>query len=274
MKKYKQNKLDRFKIISSKNLNNLKKFNRWSFNKLDIKVLNLSLPKSGTNMIEQILSAIPGLRMQFGKSLTYKGDKYINSYISRLKSLKNGTYLSAHLPFKTEIYDVINHHGIKCIVTIRDPRAVFCSLYNYLDSMDHTHPASKYMRTLNSKNEKINFLVNGYQGIAQPFDKILEEYMGWLNQASVKVIRFEDIVGPIGGGSLLERSKQLEDLFCFLDINNLNSKNFNALIDPTKSSTFRAPSIDSWKSFFSDEQMLFFNKRMKGLINEFGYQKI
>lgn len=270
MSKFNQNKIDRILILYRKNLVSIKKYLKWATKRPNIKVLNMSMAKSGTNMIEQILNTSPALRMQLGKSLVYEGEESINDAIKRLKSIKDGTYLSAHLPYRLDFINAINSLGIKCLVTIRDPRAVFCSLYNYLEFMDHTHKASKILRSIESKDEKVRVLIDGYKEDIQPFRNILEDYLGWLNDPSVCVIRFEDMVGHIGGGDEDSRIMQIKRICNFLNVN----EDFfvdTELINPSKSSTFRAPSIDPWKKFLSDKQLIYLNKNIGSLLSDFGY---
>ncbi len=272
MSKYNQNKIDRTLILYRKNLVSIKKYLQWTNKRRNIKVLNMSMAKSGTNMVEQLLNSSPALRMQLGKSLVFKGDKSINNAMKRLKSIKEGTYLSAHLPYRLDFINAINSLGIKCLVTIRDPRAVFCSLYNYLELMDHTHKASKVLRSIESKDEKVRILIDGHRGAIQSFRSILEDYLGWLNDPSVCVIRFEDMVGPIGGGDQDSRSIEIKRICDFLDVD----EDFfvdTELINPSKSSTFRAPSIDPWKQFLTDDQLTYLNKNIGSLLSDFGYPR-
>ena len=273
MTRFNQTKRDRVNILFKKNLRVVKKYVEWKIKHADVKVLSLSVPKAGTNMTEKILEAMPGLRMQIGKSVVYKGESYLPKHVNQIKKIKPGTYVSAHLPHRPEIVLAINDSGVKCLVTVRDPRAVFCSLFNYLESMDHTHLASRLIRSIECRSDKFQLLFNGYPGVLQPFNEILEDYLCWLEEEAVHVVRFEDTVGPIGGRPADIRLTQIQSISDFLGVVTSTASAIDKKIDPNDSSTLRAPSIDGWKDFFSNEEAEFLDNRMGSLITDFGYNR-
>ena len=94
-----------------------------------------------------------------------------------------------------------------------------------------------------------------------------ESILEWDKFPKSKILKFEEIIGPQGGGDLESQINSIYDLSNFLglefneeEILQISNKAFGNL------TTFRGGKINGWKSFFTDEQNKFFKSEYHKLI--------
>ncbi len=196
-----------------------------------------------------------------------------------LESIKQGQYIKGHVPYSGEFNQVIQKSKIAHIVVVRDPRAVISSMENYVtDAKNWTHFLEPDMKKLD-KNEKFQFILyGGYAKEANVSVKSIKEsyqsILAWRNSASVEMVRFEDLIGAKGGGSVEDQIAVLSRIARHLGISNTISdldgvaKN---LYDES-SPTFRSGQIDGWKNKLTPAQIDMIENVVGDQILECGYQ--
>ncbi len=272
-----------------------------------MKVVANSLPKSGTHLLGRLLSCLgfcekePGLTgallretsrnpfRNFKKKLRRprKGEnglwidldvpencinqKWLSRYINEIP---DNSFVSAHLPYSTALYEFFEHLDVKVIHITRDPRDVLISYINYqkkyknysffeeYDSKDMDDAISACFK----KNQKGNLVYS-------PITERIKNGMGWLNEPRVYATTFEKLIGAKGGGSddmQLQTIKEVQQFLeieqCLDDICRVARQVFDV-----HSQTFHKGQIGQWRKVFNRHQQEFVSSQLSGLIGELGY---
>ena len=249
------------------------------------KVLVSSVPKSGSHLIRKLLVEF-GIRNVSGK--LHRGGFYrmyggvsLGRVKRELLLLPRGSFLSSHLFYDHEIKEYIRKSGIKVILMIRDPRDLVLSLASFI--REEEHPYSPFFAKL-TEDEVVKACITGYSkhaegidenhnvqgGVAETFIRILR----WETHGIGKILRFEDLVGSMGGGSDDKQLEIIKDLAEYVGV------------DPGKgeleriaknlfggTATFRGGQIGKWKHKFTDEQKELFDLYAGDLLVRLGYEK-
>lgn len=174
---------------------------------------------------------------------------------------------------------------------IRDPRDQLISLiYHVLIRIDWYKDDPKMKQELHSLwdyenlsfSDKIYKLINEgasyYNIYSSPGIKGINEfyktYLGWKTQKDICFIKFENLVGPNGGGNLAAQlseikkiSKHLNIAITDLEVSQIAKKLFG------DAHTFRKGKIGSWKEHFTSEHKKAFKKNAGNLLIELDYEK-
>ncbi len=163
----------------------------------------------------------------------------------------------------------------------RNPRDVAVSMAHYLVKQKDYHLLSSYMESL-SPAERLSAVVSGDYPIPVYINRdfsfrgtirdLMMEYAGWLSGpfSNVLPLRFEDIVGPAGGGD--ERA-QLNTLWRLQLALHVPGKpgDFVQGIFNKGSLTFRKGAIGGYRDEFSDEHHRLFRSLPQDFMRVYGY---
>lgn len=239
------------------------------------KVLANSIPKSGTNLLERALVYTPGIRRAPVRTLMDRQHTCSEETVRRLSSIGRGQFKVAHLPSNSRSLELIHELDIKVILIIRDPRDVAISRFKYIHKIATNNPAHDYIASLENDHQRLEAVIKGMDGILLSTAKLFEQYKGWFDDFNTLTIKYEDLVGEMGGGSRTSQIQTLKKLtnhlgFNFTDIklNQVAQKVFSS-----KSPTFRKGEIGSWNSTFSDYHIGLFKEATGNLLVELGYEK-
>ena len=117
-----------------------------------------------------------------------------------LAAMPDNTYLHGHFVFDAELHQRAREAGISIVFLYRDPRAALPSLAHFL--LDRSEPATLARRLPGRDLERrcgSSWMVTPRR---RRFRTSTPPYEGWKDAEDVIVVRFEDIIGPRGGGSL------------------------------------------------------------------------
>lgn len=239
-------------------------------------ILINSIPKSGTNLIGNALQYFPYLRRRIGKTirpLHYSIDKAYG----KVSNIKNGQYGFSHLKYDDRLYlrlRLINSN-IKMLFMIRDPRDIVVSNFKYVTHIDMKHKSHLYFRNLPDNETRLMRTIIGKTDIVEPINKVLEDYLPWLSAKECLTIRFENLIGPNGGGKAELQLRSVMEIADLLEIS-LNKKQLNKIIDniySRKSPTFSTGQIEKWKEYFTDEHIREFKNSTSDMLIKYGYEK-
>ncbi|OGT46428.1 MAG: hypothetical protein A3F17_08580 [Gammaproteobacteria bacterium RIFCSPHIGHO2_12_FULL_41_15] len=236
-------------------------------------VVIFSVPKSGTNLFRKALEFICGCGI----------------YASHLQFTDDNIYLRKHLE-------------IKVIVPLRDPRDVLVSSvyhadiyyradsetpqhYNHLfdpeipDKPMHYTLTKEFMLewTRASFDEKLMMYMDPEKLPISPlYDfELLDDFIT-NRPLNTLIVRYEDIIGPLGGGDTVHQKKAVERIANFVGIpfttNELYANFSKNIFGDT--STFRKGTIGSWKDHFKPYHTEYFNKIQNGILEKFLYREI
>lgn len=245
----------------------------------------LTIPKSGSFLIKKMLEMLSGRnyanpagvfpQMNAFKFFEEDGSVYISEpeledYFLNMK--QRNFFVLAHFNFAdyARRFSDKNPEYIK-IIQIRDLRDV-CVSWAYFRVNDIRKEIGSttfdqrlmYIITLGDQTTRTP-LLNIYRNAV----KTLE----WIHKDDVIVSRFEDLVGPQGGGSLEAQENLITHIANRLNIP-MNGAKLNHIISNlfgTGTPTFREGKIGSWKEHFTEAHKAAFEKHMGALQLELGY---
>ena len=234
-----------------------------------------SLPKSGTNLLAKCLtlfgykerghiSAGCVLDRRLGsiiRRILWRPDENnylvgINSPVAVRKSaidsilgkIKEGEFLTAHVGYRDDFLSSVIKHGFVPIQVIRDPRAVLASFVPYV-MKDQSHFLHNSFKSL-SVYDRYKGVLEGISLNGSTLASLRTCCLSldpWVNSKDVLCIKFEDMVGAMGGGSNDKMIHALELLANRLELPlDSISQVAENLYGPGRH-TFRKGKVDSWK---------------------------
>ena len=228
-----------------------------------------SFPKSGSHL------AIKLLMMLTGRDLSLKGEwNAKSSLIVQLEAneaKRKNQFLWLHLSQKE--CDLFNEFRLQNpsyvkILQIRDLRDSLVSLVHHFDTNPHFWP-SFGLDKKTPFNEKLKYVLSGVPAVNKsPILIHAKNAVALFNDPDTLVMRFEDIVGPMGGGDLGLQQQTIKNLAYTLGID-LSTESLDYLIDnlfgtdtgpSVPQSNFRKGQIGSWKEYFNEEHIKLFNE--------------
>lgn len=237
------------------------------------RVLSNSIPKAGTNLMERALTLMPGMRMAPFRTLM-DWDRLSAKTERRLNSLHRGQFINAHLPSHPALLDLTAARGIKTVFLIRDPRDVVVSNCKYVSEIDTTHYSHKYVAQLDDEEARLMAVICGIEGAIASVSELWRRFDGWFNDPNTLVLKYEDMVGPRGGGSERSQLKQVAAIAAHVGYE-LSDEQISAIatnIYSTKSSTFRSGKTGAWRGSFTDKHVVRFKQLTGDLLVRLGYE--
>jgi hypothetical protein len=196
-----------------------------------------------------------------------------------LHVLKPGWYAAGHMPYSTMLEQLFVQNNFRMLLIIRDPRDV---IYSELKFLLNTKKLTlhNYYQELDPK-EGIMSILRGCQQDSQypqypdqpAFRQVILDYLPWLSKPYVFVARFEDLVGPKGGGKRESQTQQIEGIARHLNIS-LSPQELEYIEQNAfgGTHTFRKGTIDAWQQNLTVEQKLAVKESIGDLLIELGYE--
>ncbi len=238
------------------------------------RILLNSIPKAGTHLLENALEQFPLLRNA--------GHRTINCWrsispaaLQSVHSIGKGAFLNAHLTAQPKLFELIQERDIKVLFMIRDPRDIAVSTFKYINNIDLDHHLNTYFSALPDDNARLLATINKIEDINPSIDETFKHYAAWLDQHNVLVCRFEDLIGPSGGGTKSQQLMTLQSISNHLNIQ-ISSSQLEHIANRTfssKSSTFRQGKTGSWRSYFNDSHIKAFKKIAGNELILYGYEQ-
>jgi hypothetical protein len=242
-----------------------------------------SMPKAGTHLQERMfdllgyrLSSILELGPSSGQATL--SDNQIALVSRRLRRLRAGCSIRAHAFHFPELERHIIGNEVKTITIVRDPRDVCVSDAFYVAGTPG-HRLHAHYRGLDESGRIMASIIGVKSGAldgAAASLSIAEHYrrfLPWLERGPGIVVRFEDLVGPRGGGSDAAQVKAADDIveYLGLDMETAEIERVRGDIFWEGSSTFRKGQIGSWTDHFTPDHTSAFEDSFGDLLQSFGY---
>jgi Sulfotransferase domain len=247
------------------------------------RVLANSLPKAGTHLLTGLLDQLPDMRYS-GEHITAfdvhgSGGYDWRRLRSRLDRVRQGQYVSAHLPAEPEAVELVAALGYRCVCIIRDPRDVVVSDMHYILRFDR-HPLHRSLQDIETMDARLTAMITGLPGSRSGLPTMpslarrLEDYQAWLTAKSTIVVRFENLVGPTGGGGGARQLAEVGAVARHVD-RDMTPERLREAADrvwSTRSSTFRRGAIGDWRRHFTPAQEELVKETAGELLATFGYR--
>ncbi len=233
-----------------------------------------AIPKSGTHQIKKLIELLidGSQHLQIPK----EKDFFVKLYPEFLEKIKGNFYhLGHHIGIKENRHLALKKE-LRVILSLRDPRNQIVSFarqrryqfngmsLNNIITLMIQNPGSYWKKNsgwLHPEVMKVNSLVDFY-----------DLYLQWLNYPFIHVVRFEDIVGPNGGGSDSRQLSEIKKIADFLgvsldddDIDGIASKLWGG------THTFSGRTSD-WKNYFTEQHKQLFKDLAGQLLIDLGYE--
>ena len=246
-------------------------------------LLGISFPKSGTHLLDQILlgfaNAAPFSKRLHSFYAEYEGESGIKrspeQAIAWLDSLHPCDVASAHLFAMPDAVKRVCSSKFVPYFIFRDPRDVVVSHVFYVTDMEAHHVHHKYYQSLPDFNSRLTASILGRPDANVEFLNIADRfapYLGWLDQAEVLAIHFEDLIKD-RAAALTRIMDHLLQRVPLHTPRQLILESLETSINPKKSPTFRSGKTGEWEKYFTDEHKKIFKDAAGDLLVKLGYEK-
>lgn len=165
-----------------------------------------SFPKSGTHLLHQVLTGIPGVsdarRLVATRPPVRYAPRDVVPALRRLFRRHPSEVLRGHVEYEAAIAELLRQSQAFHVFIIRDPRDVVISEAHYLANMAPWHRLHRRFRDLSSDMDRIKLAIRGLEGDDQArypdIGQRMRWYGGWLADTATVVTRFETLRNQIG----------------------------------------------------------------------------
>ena len=263
------------------------------------KTLINSLPKSGTNLVAKCLD-IFGYKQKghFGATINlnnkllnlianYYKPQEDNGFISGIDSpilkhkffinyglnnLTDKQYITAHNGYNDDLIKLLSLKEIKGIIVIRDPRAIIASSVKYISQLKK-HPFHNKLISIKEKDRYLKIL-NGFTSHNRAYKSVIERYQSintWLDNNDILKIKFEEIIGPKGGGDITLMDDTLHNLCDFINIDKNKIEHVKKTLFGPGRVTFRKGQINSWQEEIPKDIQTIIEKELEFILDKLNY---
>ncbi len=245
-------------------------------------VLANSFPKSGTHLLDQIVEALPE-RRDFGTFLSSFTSSYRyrrrdqTSTLRILGGIVPGEIMRAHMFYSPAASELLTERNVAHYFIYRDPRDVVLSEAHYYRTLNPWHRLHPYFRDAASIDDAVTMAIAGLNDRAPALQYVdvasrFAEYEGWLHDANVCCVRFEQLTSPEKDATLRRMAEFYAAKAPTLDIDKTVER-MRSNINPEKSHTFRSGKSAGWKDHFTDEHRRLFKSIAGSLLVRLGYEQ-
>lgn len=217
-------------------------------------VLCVSIPKSGTHLLERALCLHPLLYRKVLPTVSGANIERFGGLDALARRVRPGQVIVSHLRFDPGFPRTLRRHEVRGIFLVRDPRDIVVSEVHYIcGSTDHRH--HDLFAGLPGEKERLRLAIVGDAEHDVPsIGERLEAFGGWLESGSL-LVRFEDLVGPDGGGDRLSQLRAVGSIYDYLDVDADERlvRSVCARLFSASSPTFRRGAIGAWRDALDEE---------------------
>ena len=238
-----------------------------------------SFPKGGTHLLSSLLGHLP--RMMYSGVHRAAGDFLapgaavdegmdMRALRRALRSVNGGQFMTGHFPHTPGLCRELDDLGYASVVIMRDPRDILVSSQFYVQRMRDHDLHRRFTESLETTDDRLMALITGFsadeygRGQASIGDR-LERFMGWWTAPGVLTVRFEDLVGPAGGGHADVQQRTVAEVarHAGRPLTPQSVARVAEAVWSSKSSTFRSGVAGGWREHFGAEHVAAF-KRVAG----------
>lgn len=299
--------LVRFANKRSKNVRGLRRVGVWVYTsgvRANVflpppRVILLGPPKTGTHLLSDCLSLMPKMMFSgrhfalaeffargepqdvvfdLSKPPPALDEPRLRGFLGRCPQ---GMLVTAHARFHPVLRDLVKELRFEQILLLRDPRDVVVSSMFFTKREPWLRQHKYYVETLKSDEERIMATIRGFKGDAADgysrasIGEVFEGYMPWLDDPSTLVVRFEDLVGPRGGGT---GEKQLDEIrriggFVGRPLSREQAQHIAGKMYSKGSLTYRKGAAGDWRNHFTEDHRRAFKDAAGDVLIKLGYEK-
>jgi hypothetical protein len=267
-----------------------------------MRIVANSIPKSGTNLLARLLTLLgfkkssevgirsrlvagpfsPArklLRARSAEKVTIGVDfpqRISHRWLARrLSRIPDGCFVSAHCVYSPELAELFAQAGMRVACILRDPRDVAVSHMHHIKQRKE-HFAHEAFLKLPSDHERLLLSIRGGElggRWLQSLDQRYRQFLGWQQDEGAVMVKFEDLVGPRGGGSAEVQRRTVERVARHVGLE--PEERMMRTVEENifgVGRTFRKGQIGGWRSEFSEEHARAAREVAGPLLVELGYE--
>jgi hypothetical protein len=193
----------------------------------------------------------------------------------RLSRVADGQFVTAHCVYSPELASVFAGGRMPVVCILRDPRDVAVSQMHYIKQKKR-HPIHHAFMALPSDNERLLVTIRGgLLGMREllSLDERYRQFLGWQDAENAMMVKFEDLVGPRGGGSAEAQRLAVAGVARHLGVE-LDEATMEVVEEDLfgLGRTFRKGQIGGWREEFSGEHTRSAREIAGPLLVELGYE--
>jgi hypothetical protein len=254
------------------------------------RVLANSVPKAGTHLVAQLLRNLPDMHFagrhhvmgDFRRSCPDAPSRVFDwDRIRRvLASIKDGQYMTAHFPPLPTLLSMLADLGFKTVCIIRDPRDIVVSNALFIPRVRRHDLYARFHAEFRTPEEQIMACITGFppnelgRGLESIGDR-LRKFQPWREHSRAYTTRFEDLVGPRGGGSNDLQIQEVMRIGAHVG-RPLQPSRAQEIAERTwtsQSSTFRRGVQGEWRTHFTEEHIEAFKATAGAELIAEGYER-
>ena len=193
----------------------------------------------------------------------------------RLSRVPDGCFVTAHCVYSPELASLFARERMRAVCILRDPRDVAVSqMYHIKQRKEHF--AHEAFLKLPSDHERLLHSIRGGElggRRLQSLDERYRQFLGWQDDDNTMVVKFEDLVGPRGGGNAEAQRRTVERVVRHVDLE--PDERMMRTVEENifgVSKTFRKGQIGDWRSEFSEEHTQAAREVAGPLLVKLGYE--
>jgi hypothetical protein len=195
-----------------------------------------------------------------------------------LRRMLRGQYLRAHINRVPATVAAIRKADVKQVFMYRDPRDVVVSHVQLVTNRPDRSPPKKrheyFARVLENDEQRIQAVIKGVPGILLSMNESLfNGKVEWLSDPETCCVRFEDLIGPQGGGSHESQRNAIQRILNYLQIPETDEL-YERILDDLfggQTHTFNKGQIGTWRQVFTEEHIQSFKEVAGDLLPSLGY---
>jgi hypothetical protein len=241
------------------------------FDAPDLKVVLTAIPKSGIHLAGRGAALVANVKFhRLWGMINHETAVDPDLFEKAVKQIPSQTMSMIHLTYNPAYEKILRKNNCKVLCIIRDPRTRLISRTRWI---------------LEGKNHKMNHLKD------MTFDQLLlhliklkpgstgnirdryKSFMGWMKSPCCYTTRFEDLVGPQGGGSVEAQRREIKNIARHLGFTLTEEQcTYVAKHIFGNTATFRTGQC-GWEELFKPIHRQAFKEAAGDILIKFGYAK-
>src|SRR5947209_8789423 len=181
------------------------------------RVFCVSIPKSGTHLLERALCLHPALYRKLVPTISGANVGRFGGLSSLARRIRPGQVVVSHLRHSEQDERTLSDAGVRGLFMVRNPRDLVVSQIHYVTKRTD-HRLHALFSALPDPRARLRKAILGDQAAGLPsIAERLAYFEGWLG-SGLLLVRFEDLVGSSGGGDEARQRDLLRSVFGHLGV--------------------------------------------------------
>lgn len=250
--------------------------NAYAENSSNNKIMVISVPKSGSNLMGELVNLITGKIPISHQECFFLATGDIKDSFFELPAK---AFMCTHIFYTEKNIAKINSSGFKCLFIKRDPRDTLASYAQYLNKK-----SGKFY--VNSMAEIVDWLINDiplqklewkmfpqYLNTKFTLFDFYNHYSSWVKEPTIFTVKFESLLGDINNNCVSEeQTNEIIKIANYLDIN-LDSNRAYEIAEQLIESRRNLNSKLPWENLFSEKNKQDIKANIGQLLIDWGYEK-